>query len=76
MHVKEKEFDPLRKFKVAIEFQGYCDVDAPIKCVLDGIFRPGIIDTDDRQVMELIVKKKHIKRGSLGSIQVYIEEII
>lgn len=74
-HIKEKEFDILRKFKIAIEFSAYCDVDAPIKPILDGIFRPGIIDADDRQVLELHIIKKPLKRGSLGSLQVYIEEI-
>jgi Holliday junction resolvase RusA-like endonuclease len=69
------KFKDNAKFKIEIELECYVDIDAPVKCILDSIFRTGIIEANDRDVMELIVKKKKRKKGSLSSIKVFICEI-
>jgi Holliday junction resolvase RusA-like endonuclease len=74
-HLVDKEFDALGRFKMLIEFSAATDIDNVIKPVIDGVFRVGILEADDKNVLELIVKKKPIKRGKLGSIQVYLEQI-
>lgn len=56
-------------YAVSIELSTATDADAPIKAILDALQDKGVID-DDANVLELSVRKKPIKRGRLGSVQV------
>jgi Holliday junction resolvase RusA-like endonuclease len=71
---------PCKKFKLdgpyrlQIEFGGYIDIDAPIKCILDGIATAGVI-CNDREVYELKVIKYPQKKGADNWLIVHIETI-
>lgn len=51
----------------------YSDIDAPLKCILDGLFRIGVVDADDKQVNELIIQKQIAKKGELNNLRVFID---
>ena len=62
------------KFKVLVEIKTYKDVDALAKPVLDSMEVAGII-ANDRNCLDLHIKKEVGIRGRLESLKVYIEEI-
>jgi Holliday junction resolvase RusA-like endonuclease len=59
-------------YRVTIEQWTYNDIDNAIKVILDGI---SCCLTNDRDIQELIVKKKPTKRGRPGGLKVFIESI-
>jgi Holliday junction resolvase RusA-like endonuclease len=61
-------------YRVIIHFSAYHDIDAFLKPVIDGIQAAGIID-NDKNIHELYVFKKPLKRGEVGNLKVEIETI-
>lgn len=61
-------------YSVSIFIEGYLDIDNAIKVTLDAIQEKGVID-DDKNVLELNIIKVPAKRGTPGSIAVYVDPI-
>jgi Holliday junction resolvase RusA-like endonuclease len=61
-------------YRLQIEFGGYIDIDAPIKCIMDGIETAGVI-YNDREVYELKVIKYPQKKGADNWLIVHIDTI-
>jgi len=56
---------------IYIWFSGYCDIDAGIKAIIDGVCEK--LGVNDREITRLHVNKLPIKRGQAGYLKVYIE---
>lgn len=61
-------------YNISIEMSAYVDIDNCIKVILDALQSKGVID-NDKNVLELLVNKKQIKRGRAGSLAVYVYSI-
>lgn len=59
-------------YRVDIYMETYLDIDNPIKLVADCL---GNCIDNDRNILELSVIKKSIKRGRSGKLIVWVEEI-
>ena len=59
---------------MSIFVEGYLDIDNAIKVTLDALQEKGVID-DDKNVLELNIIKVPAKRGTPGSITVYVDPI-
>ena len=58
-------------YRVEIYVSAYQDIDNFIKPVLDSMKIVGTIK-NDKEIMSLKIKKIQIKRGQLGSLEVYV----
>jgi len=67
--VRPKTIQP--PYVVVISFAGCIDIDNPLKPVLDGLQAKGIIG-DDKDVLNMMVSKKTLKRGSPSSLTVWV----
>lgn len=70
MSCRKGQIDP--PYTVIMEFRSAADIDSHVKPVLDGL-QNGHVLIDDSKVIELIVRKHTIKRGSPGSVIVWVE---
>jgi Holliday junction resolvase RusA-like endonuclease len=59
-------------YSVSIELKTPTDIDAPLKAIFDALQSKGIID-DDKNILELKMRKTIAKRGSLGAIKIDVE---
>jgi Holliday junction resolvase RusA-like endonuclease len=62
----------LPPYSVSIELKTPTDIDAPIKAIFDALEKKGIID-NDKNILDLKMRKIIAKRGSLGSIKIDVE---
>ena len=69
--VSRLHIDP--PYRVLIVIETSCDIDNNLKVILDSL--TGNCIDDDRDIEELIIKKKKIKRNKSGSLKVYVETI-
>lgn len=67
--VRKVRIDP--PYQVSIFFEGYIDVDAPIKAILDGLQAAGVLK-NDRDVLDLRVMKKRTKRSKYGKLKIEV----
>ena len=59
-------------YRVDIYLETYLDIDNPIKLIVDCL---GNCIENDREILELSVVKKKVKRGRSGQLIVWVEEI-
>lgn len=60
-------------YRVLIYIETYCDIDNNLKLILDSL-TSNCID-DDSLIQELFIKKKAIKKGRSGRLDVYVETL-
>lgn len=59
-------------YHIVIIFDGYIDIDNPIKPILDGMEEAGVI-INDRYIIQLTVKKNPLPRGKKNKLKIFIE---
>lgn len=59
-------------YTVIISVMTYHDIDNAIKCILDGLKEGGCID-DDKNVLELHVLKRPVKRGVRNQLSITVK---
>ena len=72
LSVSCKKIELKAPYRVEIYLKTYLDCDNVIKLALDSL---GNCIVNDREVLELFVKKIKTKRGALGSIKILVQEI-
>ncbi len=59
--------------KLYFKFHMYNDIDSPLSCILDALEKVGILE-NDREITNMEIEKVPLKRGSLGRIEIYLQE--